>query len=397
MGNGCIDSIVTTRRLHFADVTDTATPSARVRLVVLYGGKSAEHEVSCVSAANVIASADRERYEIVPVAITRDGTWLLNESAAELTRTGAAALPRHVAIDGVAIDGVAIDPPVALATPDPNRPTVVFPLVHGTHGEDGTLQGLLELADVPYVGSGVLGSAICMDKTMAKTLAAAHGLPQAKVFNLTPGSGGVEELAHRAETLMALGEIDYPVFVKPANMGSSVGITKAHDTGELVDALALALSYDERLVVEETVDGREIEVAVLGNSIGDLQPRASVPGEIVASAEFYDYTDKYSDGAATLLIPAELGDDESDAVRALALEAYAALRCDGLARVDFFYERTGRGFLLNEINTIPGFTPLSMYPKLWEASGLAYDALVDELVDLALDRHTRRTAFRIDA
>jgi D-alanine-D-alanine ligase len=350
-----------------------------------------------VSAANVIASADPERYEMVPVAITRDGTWLLNESAAELTRTGAAALPRHVAIDGVAIDGVAIDPPVALATPDPNRPTVVFPLVHGTHGEDGTLQGLLELADVPYVGSGVLGSAICMDKTMAKTLAAAHGLPQAKVFNLTPGSGGVEELAHRAETLMALGEIDYPVFVKPANMGSSVGITKAHDTGELVDALALALSYDERLVVEETVDGREIEVAVLGNSIGDLQPRASVPGEIVASAEFYDYTDKYSDGAATLLIPAELGDDESDAVRALALEAYAALRCDGLARVDFFDERTGRGFLLNEINTIPGFTPLSMYPKLWEASGLAYDALVDELVDLALDRHARRTAFRIDA
>lgn len=360
--------------------------------MVLYGGKSAEHEVSCVSAANIIASAERERYEVVPVAITKAGTWLLNETAGELTATGAAALPH--AVD---VAGVVIDPPAALASPDPARPTVVFPVVHGPHGEDGTLQGLLELADVPYVGSGVLGSAICMDKTMAKTLTAAHGIPQAKAFNLTAGSGGVEEVAHRAEALMALGEIDYPVFVKPASMGSSVGITKAHDSTELIAALRLALSYDERVVVEESIDGREVEVAVLGNTIGSKPPKASVPGEIVASAEFYDYTDKYSTDAATLLIPAELDDDESDAVRALALEAYAALRCDGMARVDFFYEREGRGFLLNEINTIPGFTPLSMYPKLWEASGLSYGALIDEIVDLAIERHARRSTFCTDA
>ena len=377
--------------LYTRSVTEAA-PTTRVRLVVLYGGRSAEHDVSCVSAANVIGSVDPDRYDVVPVAITRDGTWLLNEAAAELTgggtgeRTGA-----------VAVDGIAVDPPVALASPDPARPTVVFPVVHGPHGEDGTLQGLLELAGVPYVGSGVLGSAICMDKTMAKTLAGSHGLPQAKAFELTPGSGGPGALANRAETLMSLGEIDYPVFVKPANMGSSIGITKAHDHTELVAALEHALAYDERLLVEETVNGREIEVAVLGNAIGSRPPRASGPGEIVAGAEFYDYTDKYADGAATLLIPAELDDDETAAVRELALDAYAALRCDGMARVDFFYEPTCRGFLLNEVNTIPGFTPLSMYPKLWEAAGLPPSALVDELVALALERHARRSTFRTDA
>ncbi len=360
--------------------------------MVLYGGKSAEHEVSCVSAAHVLGAADPGRFDVVPVAIDRDGRWLLNTDAAALNAPTAAA--RSIP---VAVDGVAIEPPAALATPDPATPTVVFPLVHGPHGEDGTLQGLLELADVPYVGSGVLGSAICMDKTMAKTLAAANGLPQAKAFNLTPGSGGAEPLANRAETLMALGEIEFPVFVKPANMGSSVGITKAHDHDGLVAALALALAYDERIVVEETVDGREIEVAVIGNSIGDVPPRASIPGEIVAGADFYDYADKYSSGAATLLIPAELDEVESDMVRTLALEAYAALRCDGLARVDFFYERNGRGFLLNEVNTLPGFTPISMYPKLWEASGLGAAGLIDELVDLALDRHRRRSGFRTDA
>ncbi|HET8929493.1 MAG TPA: D-alanine--D-alanine ligase family protein [Acidimicrobiales bacterium] len=373
-------------------MTDRATPTSRARLVVLYGGKSAEHEVSCVSAAHVLAAADRDRYELVPVAIDQDGRWLLNEEAAALAAAGAAALPGHIEISGVAVE-----PPVALATPDPARPTVVLPLVHGPHGEDGTLQGLLELADVPYVGSGVLGSAICMDKTMAKTLAGSHGLPQAKALNLTPGSGGPGELANRVETLMALGEIAYPVFVKPANMGSSVGITKAHDHAELIAALELALTYDERLVVEESIDGREIEVAVLGNAIGDRPPRASIPGEIVAGAEFYDYSDKYSSGSATLLIPAELDEDESAIVRELALEAYAALRCDGMARVDFFYEREGRGFLLNEINTIPGFTPLSMYPKLWKASGVGYAELIDELVDLAIERHQRRSAFRTDA
>lgn len=366
--------------------------TTRVRLVVLYGGVSAEHEVSCVSALHVLRAIDPARYDVVPVGIDRAGNWVLNDEAARLIASGVAALPDHVEATGSPVDALPV-----LRSTAADQPTVVLPLVHGTHGEDGTLQGLLELAGVPYVGSGVLGSSVCMDKSMAKVLAGAHGIPQARSFDVTGGSGGTEAIANRVETLLSLAEIDYPVFVKPANMGSSVGITKAHDHAELVDALALAFSYDERAVVEETVVGREIEVAVLGNAIGDRPPRASIPGEIVAGAEFYDYADKYSDGAATLLIPAELDEAESASVRELALEAYAALRCDGMARVDFFYERDGRGFLLNEINTLPGFTPLSMYPKLWEASGLGYAELIDELITLALERHERRSAFRTDA
>lgn len=361
-----------------------------MRLVVLYGGRSAERDVSCVSAANIIANVDRTRYDVVAVAVTTQGTWLVNHAALE------AAANSAVPAQPIRIEGTAVEPSAVLFAGDPTIPTVVFPIVHGPHGEDGTLQGMLELADVPYVGSGVLGSAICMDKSMAKTLAAAHGIPQARAFNLTTGLGGITELAHRAEALMALGGIDFPVFVKPASMGSSVGITKAHDSHELIGALESAASYDERLVVEETVIGREVEVAVLGNEIGPTPPRASIPGEIVAGAEFYDYADKYTADAATLLIPAELDEDESTAVRTLALEAYAALRCDGLARVDFFYEPRGRGFLLNEINTLPGFTPLSMYAQLWEATGLSTGALIDELVRLALERHERRSAFRTD-
>lgn len=366
----------------------------RVRLVVLYGGVSAEHEVSCVSAANVIAAIDSSRYEIVPIGITRDGHWLTNLDAAERFAQERAATSAVGALD---VTGTITDPTTALGAGGPDGLTVVLPLVHGTHGEDGTLQGLLELADVPYVGSGVLASAICMDKSMAKTLTGAHGIPQAKAFSLTGAPGDAAAIADRAETLMSIGEIEFPVFVKPANMGSSVGITKAHDHSDLIRALEIAFSYDERVVVEETVNGREIEVAVLGNAIGTRPPRASIPGEIVPGADFYDYEDKYTAETATLLIPAELDEDESDAVRQLALEAYAALRCDGMGRVDFFYEPRGRGFLLNEINTIPGFTALSMYPKLWEASGLDYRALIDELVTLAIQRHARRSAFRTDA
>ena len=373
-------------------MTSTSDPVARTRLVVLYGGVSAEHDVSCVSAAHVLGAVDHRRYEVVPVGITREGQWVMNAQAAELCASATAALPNHLVAEGKAIEAMPV-----LAAPGGDQLTVVLPLVHGPHGEDGTLQGLLELADVPYVGSGVLGSAICMDKTMAKTITAAHGIPHARAFNLTAIEGGPEALANRAETLMALGEIDFPVFVKPANMGSSVGVSKAHDHAELAQALDVALGYDERIVVEETVVGREIEVAVLGNAIGSQPPEASVPGEIVAGAEFYDYVDKYTSDSATLLIPAELDDAEATTVRELAIEAYLALRCDGMARVDFFYEPQGRGFLLNEINTIPGFTPLSMYPKLWEATGVSYGELIQRLVGLALDRHDRRANFRTDA
>jgi D-alanine-D-alanine ligase len=249
-------------------------------------------------------------------------------------------------------------------------------------GEDGTVQGLLELAGVPYVGSGVLGSALCMDKAVARTVAGAAGLPQARW--LSARDVDVDD----AFVARIITELGLPAFVKPANLGSSVGITKAHDEAELRDALRTAASYDEWVLVEEAVVGREIEVAVLGNA----SPRASVPGEIVPSHEFYDYDDKYVEGAAELLIPAPLPDDVTEQVRAMALDAYRALRCDGMARVDFFYEEQGpaRGLLLNEVNTIPGFTPISMYPSLWAASGVEYAELVDELVRLALDRHQHR-------
>lgn len=366
--------------------------AARIRLVVLYGGESAEHDVSCVSAANVLGAVDPSRYEVVPVGITRTGQWMLNEQAAEMIAAGATALPDHVDTTGRSIDPLPV-----LASPTPGQPTVVLPLVHGPHGEDGTLQGMLELAGVPYVGSGVLGSAACMDKTMAKTLTAAAGIAQATALEILPVHDDLADLARHVLTLMDAAAITFPVFVKPANMGSSVGITKVHDDDGLTGALELGFGYDERLVLEEAIVGREIEVGVIGNTIGSKAPRASVPGEIVAGAEFYDYTDKYTEDSAQLLIPAPLSEAEADEARSLALDAYRALRCDGMARVDFFYEEDGRGFLLNEINTIPGFTTLSMFPKLWEASGVSYAELIDELVELALERHARRSTFRTDA
>jgi D-alanine-D-alanine ligase len=354
--------------------------SDRVRLVVLFGGQSAEHEVSCTTAAHVLAAADPERYELVPVGITREGTWVRNDDAIAALASGAGRLP----IELTAGPGTAVEPmPAVTPAAADDLPVVVLPLLHGTNGEDGTVQGLLELAGVPYVGSGVLASALCMDKLKAKEILAAHGLPQIGWIGVH-----ASELDQAAAAIEAEG-LAYPLFVKPSNQGSSVGVSKVASPAGLDEALALAASYDEWVVVEQgVVDAREIEVAVLGNR----EPRASVPGEVVPSHEFYDYDDKYIDGASQLLIPAPLDDARTEQVRALAVEAYRALRCDGMARVDFFYAAP-HGFLVNEINTIPGFTPISMYPKLWEASGLDYSQLIDELVALAVDRHTRRSGF----
>ena len=371
------------------DRSDLAVPlPPKVRLVVLFGGQSAEHEVSCITAAHVVRAANPTRYDVVPIGITRDGTWLQNDDALSALEAGAARLPVRLEASGTEVD-----PLPTVRAGATQLPVVVLPLLHGPHGEDGTMQGLLEVANVPFVGSGVLGSAVCMDKAMAKTVAQAAGIPQCNAFTLNAAQGTAAQLAAKAETVMSLGSIDFPVFVKPANLGSSVGITKAHDAGELAAAIETALAYDDRLVVEETVVGREIEVAVLGNSVAGRPPRASVPGEIVPGHEFYDYDDKYLDETAQLLIPADLPADEVDAVQALAIEIFLAMRCDGMARVDFFYEDGGRGWLLNEVNTIPGFTPQSMYPKLWEASGVSYARLIDELVALALERHDRRAGF----
>ncbi|MEA2828687.1 MAG: D-alanine-D-alanine ligase [Actinomycetota bacterium] len=333
--------------------------------MLLFGGRSAEHDVSCVTAAHVLAAADPDRYDVVPVGITQDGRWVRAEPAAgRLVAEGPEVQPGDVLGGGAG-------------------PTVAFPLLHGPFGEDGTAQGLLEMAGVPYVGTGVLGSALCMDKAMAKDVAAAHGLSQPRHLAFRDVDLDDDFDGAMARTAADLG---LPVFVKPANLGSSVGVTRASDPGELAAAVKLALGFDEWVVVEEAVVGREIECGVLG--YGRL--RASVPGEIRPSHQFYDYDDKYAGMAAELLVPAPLPPDVADEVRRLAVAAATALRVDGMARVDFFYEENGRGLLLNEVNTIPGFTPISMYPKLWAATGVPYRRLIDELVDAGRARHRNR-------
>jgi len=350
------------------------------RLVVLYGGRSAEHEVSCISARHVLQAVDRARYEVTSIGITRDGRWLDTDGAVAALP---AAAPSLLSPDDLVGTSAALDPLQAVASPN-GGPVVVFPLLHGPMGEDGTVQGLLELAGVPYVGAGVLASSLCMDKGAAKDVLATHGLPQPRWVcrreqQLLP--------ADLPDVIQALG---LPMFVKPANMGSSVGIARVAAADELAAAVAGALRYDEYVVIEEAlVRPREIEVSVLGNT----DVRASLPGEVVPSHDFYDFEDKYLAGTAGLRIPADLQPDEVTAAQGLAVAAFRALRVDGMARVDLFYEDGGRGFLVNEVNTIPGFTPISMYPRLWEASGLPYAALVDELVRLACERHDRRSTF----
>ncbi len=352
-----------------------ATPplAERLRLVVLFGGRSAEHEVSCVSAASVLGALDPERYDVVAVGITPEGRWVAAE----------ALLPGHGRPAALVAAGAEVDP-LPMVAPSSTATTVVLPMLHGPFGEDGTIQGLLEQAGVPYAGSGVLASALCMDKALAKQVLDQAGLPQPRhlVRRDLQRDGNADDafVEHVGD------QLGWPVFVKPANLGSSVGISRVDGPDGLAEALALAAAYDEWLVIEEAIVGREIECGVLG----DVTLEASVPGEILPSAEFYDFDDKYADSGAELVVPAPLADDVSREVQRLAVAAAAALRVEGMARVDFFYEEAGRGLLVNEVNTIPGFTPRSMYPRLWAASGLAYPELIDRLVALALERHARR-------
>ncbi len=346
-----------------------------VRVVVLYGGQSAEHEVSRVTAVHVLAAIDRSRYAIEAVGIDRNGQWHAFEPPADVESL--AALP---------VAGKVVSPSEVLAGASAGELTVILPLLHGPMGEDGTVQGLLELANVPYVGAGVLGSALAMDKAAAKAVLSAAGVPQALWKAIHEPVWSDDDDAVTA----ILDELGETVFVKPANMGSSVGVSKATGAADLGVALKEAFRYDEWAVVEEAIVGREIELAVLGN----VELEFSVPGEIVPGAEFYDYDDKYNDGAAKLIIPAELSRSEVAEMERIAAQAYRALRVEGMGRVDFLYEPDGRGFLLNEINTIPGFTPISMYPKMWEATGLSYPRLIDTLIELAMERHHRRSAKR---
>jgi len=374
----------------------SSSPShRRVRVLLLFGGRSAEHDVSRVTAVAVARALDPARYEVLPVAITTDGQWLFADQARRLIERGPDALPAALPVEGEPVSelgdlvasgehGAAeVDTATARSTLDAD---VVLPLLHGPYGEDGTVQGLLELAGLPYVGAGVVGSAVGMDKVMMKRAFAACGLPIATYASFRDGHDRVA-FAAQVEA-----EIGYPNFVKPANLGSSVGVSKARDRASFDAALDLALSFDEWAIVEEGIDGREIEVAVLG----DDPPEASGPGEIVPGDEFYSYADKYEREEAQLRAPAPLSPEQNDDVRRLAVRAFEACRCEAMARVDFFLEeqRTdgapGRGFLVNEVNTIPGFTPISMYPRLWEESGVSYPALLDRLIELAFARHERR-------
>ncbi len=385
----------------------------KLRVGVLFGGRSGEHEVSLLSAASVLLAINRDKYEVIPIGITRQGRWV-TAGDAELLLSGPAPHEQHRAGDPLATPAAAIlqRGTATVMPPEPGAGLfpfeaaagahgealaidVILPVVHGTNGEDGTLQGLLELASIPYAGSGVLGSAVSMDKDVMKRLFAAAGLPIPKHVTLLRSRWRHSPADAVADIEQALA---YPVFVKPANGGSSVGISKARDRAELEKALALAAKYDRKLVVEQAVGGeqavaggigkaRELEVAILGND----HPEASIVGEIVPTKEFYDYEAKYLSESPEPDLPAKITDAQSAEIRAMAIRAFQACDCAGFARVDFLVEpgENGRIFL-NEINTLPGFTAISMYPKLWAASGLPYPALIDRLIELALERASER-------
>jgi D-alanine-D-alanine ligase len=360
----------------------------------VYGGRSVEHEVSLISARAIMQALDPARYDVVPIGITRQGRWVIGKAHCALPpdpsvrglvrlRDGAEARALPAARGRSALKAGGRSARGAAGEGLRGRLDVVFPVVHGTGGEDGSLQGLLELAGLPYVGAGVLGSALGMDKALMKVAFAQAGLPivDHRVIRSSDLRTDRERFIRTVESAFG-----YPCFVKPANGGSSVGVSKARDVRGLADAIGLAARYDRKVIVERAIDAREIECSVLGND----RPEASVPGEIVPANEFYDYRAKYIDTDSRLLIPAPLGAEQTSRIRDLAVRAFRALDLCGMARVDFFLDRTTEAIFVNEVNTIPGFTPISMYPKLWEASGLSFPALVDRLVRLALERHAEK-------
>lgn len=353
----------------------------RIRVGVIFGGRSGEHEVSIRSADSVMRALDKDKYECVPIAITKAGKWLKSSDATRLLPSAVIeAADTHVAIlgdpteSGLQLIGERTEPAGGL--------DVIFPVLHGTYGEDGTVQGLFDMAGIPYVGCGVLASATGMDKVIMKHLFSQANLP---IVNFTSFLRSEFDRDRDSVLDRVIDEIGFPCFVKPANLGSSVGITKAKDRDTLSQAIETAARYDRKIIVEVGVDAREIEVSVLGND----EPRASLPGEIVTqAAEFYDYSAKYiDDQAARLEIPAKLPAETITEIQDLAVRAFRAIDGSGLARVDFFVVRNTGQVIVNEINTMPGFTSISMYPKLWEASGIGYSELLDRLIELAFERH----------
>jgi D-alanine-D-alanine ligase len=351
---------------------------------VLFGGRSGEHEVSLASARNVIDALQKAGHTVVPLGITPQGRWLTNGRALlQLTRDGTASEATPLARSTDQPNAWALLPQASAEAPLPAI-DVIFPVLHGPYGEDGTVQGLLEMANLPYVGCGVLASAVGMDKAVAKHLFAQAGLRQTD-FCVIMRKAWERDPAAQLATVEA--RLPYPLFVKPANLGSSIGVSKVLERGKLAEAITLACRYDRKVVVEQAVPhAREIEVSVLGND----EPLVSIPGEIVPGNEFYDYAAKYLDDNSDLLIPAPISAALMAEAQAMALTAFRVADCSGLARVDFLLDDATQTLYLNEINTLPGFTRISMYPKLWEASGIAYPELVDRLIDLALERHADR-------
>ncbi|MEA2636564.1 MAG: D-alanine-D-alanine ligase [Chloroflexota bacterium] len=362
----------------------------RLRVGVLFGGRSTEHEVSILSAQSIIAAMDPQRFEAVPLYIDKEGRWLTGDSLQRLVSNAAARTYVYLPPDPTQHSLV----PAQDGRESPSPPgggqgggllplDVVFPVFHGLNGEDGTIQGVLELANLPYVGAGVLGSALGLDKIYMKRAFAAAGLP---VVDYLPTTRRQYERDPDAFVALVEERIGYPCFTKFANSGSSVGTTKAHNRDELVEGLRLASTFDRKLLVERAVDARELEISVLGND----EPEASVVGEVVPAHEFYDYDAKYLDEGSRLLIPAPVDDAVAQEAQGMAVRAFQAVDAAGMARVDFFMERASGRLLLNELNTIPGFTRISMYPKLWEASGLPYPTLIERLVELAIERFNDR-------
>ncbi|MCZ7544453.1 MAG: D-alanine--D-alanine ligase [Anaerolineae bacterium] len=357
-----------------------------MRVGVIFGGRSGEHEVSLRSAASVMRALDPEKYEVLPIGVTKAGRWISGANALKALEAGVADSTRPVTLLGEPMDRALMvidESSEALTLHEATQLDVVFPVLHGPFGEDGTVQGLLELAGVPYVGAGVVGSAVGMDKAVFKSVMLAHGLPILPYMLVTRRQWEADREGVLREAEMGL---RYPMFVKPANLGSSVGVTKAKDRAQLAAGLDEAARYDRRLLVEQGIDAREIEVSVLGNE----EISASVPGEIVPADEFYSYRAKYIDERSQLLIPAPLSDDLTETIQQIAVAAFRAIDGAGMGRVDFLLERETGAPYLNEVNTIPGFTSISMYPKLWEASGVPYPALLDRLIALALERHEDR-------
>jgi D-alanine-D-alanine ligase len=353
-------------------MTDT---QRKVRVALVFGGRSGEHAISAATAAGVMKAIDRDKYDVLPVGITREGRWVLASGDASRWELSSGRLPEVTSESGREVASLG----------EVGDVDVVFPLLHGPYGEDGTIQGLLELAGVRYVGAGVLASAVGMDKHYMKLVFAGHGLPVGPYVVVKPRDWEQRqsEVAERVQS-----ELKFPVFVKPARAGSSLGVTRVDDLTGLAEAIEEARFHDPKVIVEQGIDGREIECAVLGGRAGG-PPRASVPGEIVVdhgAADFYDFEAKYlSDSQARTDAPADLPDDVSQRVRELAVQAFEAVGAEGISRVDVFVTPDGE-VVLNEINTMPGFTPISMYPKMWEATGLSYPELIDELIQLALER-----------